>query len=133
MLVAVDDGLVVTADPRLIERVLDNLVSNAAKHTPESAHVTVSAAPLNGTGHARVALSDNGPGIAPADLDHLGERFYRGSDVVARRTRGVGLGLAFARQVVELHGEQLEIESELGRGSTFAFCLPLTGENGDVH
>jgi len=133
VLVAVDDGLVVTADPRLIERVLDNLVSNAAKHTPESAHVTVSAAPLNGTGHARVALSDNGPGIAPADLDHLGERFSRGSDVVARRTRGVGLGLAFARQVVELHGEQLEIESELGRGSTFAFCLPLTGENGDVH
>ena len=128
---SVDEGLVVNADPRLIERVIDNLVSNAAKHTPEEAHVTVSAAPLNGTGHARVAVSDDGPGIARGDLDHLGERFYRGSDVVARRTRGAGLGLAFARQVVELHGETLEIESELGRGSTFAFRLPLAGENRD--
>jgi signal transduction histidine kinase len=129
VLVAADDGLIVLADPSLIERVLDNLVSNAAKHTPDDAHVTVSAAPMNGTGRARVAVTDNGPGIAPGDLDHLGERFYRGSDVVARRTRGAGLGIAFARQVVELHGEQLEIESELGRGSTFAFELPLVGEN----
>jgi signal transduction histidine kinase len=127
--VSVDDGLFVMADPRLIERVLENLVSNAAKHTPEDAHVIVSAAPLNGSGEARVAVSDNGPGIPLADLEHLGERFYRGSDVVARRTRGAGLGLAFARQVVELHGEKLEIESEPGRGSTFAFRLPLTGEN----
>ncbi|TMK88930.1 MAG: GAF domain-containing protein [Actinobacteria bacterium] len=127
--VTVEDGLFVFADPRLIERVLDNLVSNAAKHTPDTAHVVVSASTLDGTGQARVAVSDDGPGIAPADLDHLGERFYRGSDVVARRTRGAGLGLAFARQVVELHGEELEIESELGRGSTFAFRLPLVGEN----
>jgi signal transduction histidine kinase len=131
VLVVADDGLVVLADPRLIERVIDNLVSNAAKHTPDDARVTVSASPLNGTDHARVAVNDNGPGIPPADLDHLGERFYRGSDVVARRTRGAGLGLAFARQVVELHGERLEIESELGQGSTFAFQLPLVGENGD--
>jgi len=130
--VTVQDGLIVLADPGLIERVLDNLVSNAAKHTPETAHVTVSASTLDGTGQARVAVSDNGPGIAQADLDHLGERFYRGSDVVARRTRGAGLGLAFARQVVELHGEELEIESELGRGSTFSFRLPLAGEN-DQH
>jgi signal transduction histidine kinase len=126
---AIDDGLIVRADPRLIERVIDNLVSNAAKHTPEKAEVSVSASTLDGTGHARVAVSDNGPGIAPGDLDHLGERFYRGSDVVARRTRGAGLGLAFARQVVELHGEELEIQSEVGRGSTFAFRLPLVGEN----
>jgi len=127
--VSVEEDLWVLADPRLIERVLDNLVSNATKHTPDTAHITISAATLNGTGHARVAVSDDGPGIAPGDLDHLGERFYRGSDVVARRTRGAGLGLAFARQVVELHGEQLEIDSELGRGSTFSFRLPLVGEN----
>jgi signal transduction histidine kinase len=125
---AIEDGLVVNADPRLIERVIDNLVSNAAKHTPEQAEVTVSAAALESNAHARVAVSDNGPGISSADLEHLGERFYRGSDVVARRSRGAGLGLAFARQVVELHGEELEIESELGRGSTFAFRLPLADE-----
>ncbi|MBV9041352.1 MAG: GAF domain-containing protein [Acidimicrobiia bacterium] len=129
VVVATDEGLYVTADPRLIERVLDNLLSNAAKHTLDDARVTVRASPLDGTGEARVSVSDDGPGIAPADLEHLGERFYRGSDVVARRTRGAGLGLAFARQVVELHGERLEIESEPGRGSTFAFNLPLVGEN----
>ena len=127
---AVEENLYVTADPRLIERVLDNLVSNAAKHTLEDARVTVRASALDGTGEARVSVSDDGPGIAPAVLEHLGERFYRGSDVVARRTRGAGLGLAFARQVVELHGERLDIESEPGRGSTFAFNLPLVGENG---
>jgi signal transduction histidine kinase len=121
---AVDNGLVVRADPRLIERVIDNLVSNAAKHTPDSAHVTVSAAAEDGV--ARVAVSDDGPGISPADLEHLGERFFRGGDVVARRTRGAGLGLAFARQVVELHGQKLEIASEPGRGSTFAFRVPLS-------
>jgi signal transduction histidine kinase len=127
---SIEEGLFVLADPRLIERVIDNLVSNAAKHTPDDAHVTVSASRLDGTGHAQVAVSDDGPGISPDDLDHLGERFYRGSEVVARRTRGAGLGLAFARQVVELHGEQLEVETEVGRGSTFAFKLPLVGEDG---
>jgi signal transduction histidine kinase len=119
----VAEDLVVRADPLLIERVVDNLVSNAAKHTPDTAHVIVSAAAQDGV--ARVAVSDDGPGIAPADLEHLGERFYRGSNVVARRTRGTGLGLAFARQVVELHGQQLDIASEPGRGSTFAFTLPI--------
>ena len=123
---AVDDGLLVRADPRLIERVIDNLVSNAAKHTPDSAHVTISAASEDGS--ACVAVSDDGPGIAPGDLEHLGERFFRGSDVVARRTRGAGLGLAFARQVVELHGQKLEIASELGQGSTFAFRVPLSAD-----
>ena len=128
--VVVQDGLYVTADPRLIERVLDNLLSNAAKHTLDDARITVEASAVNGTGEARVAVSDDGPGIAPADLEHLGERFYRGSNVAARRTRGAGLGLAFAQQVVGLHGERLDIESEPGRGSTFAFNLPLVGENG---
>ena len=118
----------VHADPQLIERVVENLVSNAAKHTPDDAHVTVSASTFDGAGQARVAVSDDGPGIAPADLDHLGEYFYRGSDEMARRTRGSGLGIALARQLVELHGEQLEIASELGRGSTFAFKLPLVGK-----
>src|SRR5438270_7235626 len=76
---SVEDGLVVNADPRLIERVIDNLVSNAAKHTPDHAHVTVSAAAVDSTGQARVAVSDDGPGIARGDLGHIGERFYRAS------------------------------------------------------
>jgi signal transduction histidine kinase len=121
--VAVDDDLTVEADPRLIERVIDNLVSNAAKHTDDDAVVAVRAR-ANGS-DARVSVSDDGPGIDAADLQHLGQRFYRGSEVVARRTRGAGLGLAFAREVMELHGRTLEIDSTLGKGSTFSFTLPL--------
>ena len=121
--VSVADGLAVVGDPRLIERVVDNLVSNAAKHTPEQAVVEVRAR-ANGT-EARVSVADDGPGIDAGDLEHIGERFYRGSDVVARRTRGAGLGLAFAREVMELHGRALDIESAAGKGSTFSFSLPL--------
>jgi len=130
--VMADVGLFVMADPRLIERVIENLVSNAAKHTPDTAHVTISASTLDGTGHARVAVSDDGPGIGSADLDHLGERFYRGSAALSRRISGTGLGLALARELVELHGQHLEIDSELGRGSTFAFKLPLVGRMGET-
>jgi len=130
--VMADVGLFVMADPRLIERVIENLVSNAAKHTPDTAHVTISASTLDGTGHARVAVSDDGPGIGSADLDHLGERFYRGSAALSRRISGTGLGLALARELVELHGQHLEIDSELGRGSTFAFELPLVGRMGET-
>ena len=89
--------------------------------------MTVSAAAVDGD--ARVAVADDGPGIPSADLKHLGERFFRGGDRGARGERGSGLGLAFAREVLELHGEELEIESEVGQGSTFAFRLPLVEEN----
>jgi signal transduction histidine kinase len=123
--VAVADGLIVQGDPHLIERVVENLVSNAAKHTPEGSHVRVSACPEGA--YARVAVADDGPGIPPEERKHLGERFYRGSEVTARRTRGAGLGLAFAREVMELHGRTLDIESTVGTGSTFAFLLPLAG------
>lgn len=121
--VDVDNGLLVEGDPRLIERVMDNLVSNAAKHTPEQAVVVVRAG-ANGT-DARVSVADDGPGIPAVDLQHIGERFFRGNEVVARRTRGAGLGLAFAREVMELHGRALDIESVVGQGSTFSFTLPL--------
>jgi signal transduction histidine kinase len=120
---AIDDGVHVDGDPRLIERVVDNLVSNAAKHTPETSAVVISTC-ANGS-EAVVTVSDDGPGIAASDLEHLGERFFRGSEVVARRTRGAGLGLAFAREVMELHGRTLDIESRAGGGSTFSFSLPL--------
>jgi signal transduction histidine kinase len=121
--VDVERGLVVAGDERLIERVLDNLLSNAAKYTSDRAQVKVSAATVDGD--ALVAVADDGPGIDAGDLKHLGERFFRGGDRQARAARGSGLGLAFAREVLELHGRSLDVESQPGRGSTFAFRLPL--------
>ena len=114
----------VLADPVLLDRVVENLLSNAVKHTPHGTKVTLSAAQANG--QATISVSDNGPGIPPWELPHLGDRFFRGGDAATRQTRGTGLGLAFVREILELHGSELEIESEPGRGSTFSFRLPVS-------
>jgi signal transduction histidine kinase len=113
--------LVVEGDPGLLERILDNLLANAAKHTPPGTHVRLSAKAEDGT--VIVAVEDDGPGISREDVPHLGERFYRGGDRNSRPTKGLGLGLALVREALELHGSALEIESTPGAGSRFAFRL----------
>jgi two-component system sensor histidine kinase BaeS len=74
-------------------------------------------------GGTRVSVSDTGSGIAPEDLPHVFERFYRADRSRDRSTGGAGLGLAIARQIAELHGSRLEVESSPGRGSRFHFLL----------
>ncbi|MCU1461595.1 MAG: Osmosensitive channel histidine kinase KdpD [Acidimicrobiales bacterium] len=110
----------VLGDQRLLERVVDNLLANAAKHTPDSAHVVV--AVRTTADDAIVSVVDDGPGIAAADLAHLGERFFRGGDAHTRNTRGTGLGLAFGREVMALHGRPLDISSVPGR-TEFSFRM----------
>lgn len=122
LVAAVSDGLVVEADVRLLDRVVENLLSNAAKYTPEGTRIEVVARDVGG--EIEVSVSDDGPGIRPEDLAHLGERFYRGGDSDRRSTRGTGLGLAFCVEVLELHGTKLEVASEVGAGSRFTFRLP---------
>ena len=73
---------------------------------------------------AEVSVSDDGPGVSEDDAEHLGERFFRGGDLNTR-TKGIGLGLALVREILELHGSELEIDTRLGSGSRFAFRLPL--------
>lgn len=119
-----DDRLVVEADPALLERVVESLLSNAAKHTPEGTHIRLSARAEDGC--ALVAVSDDGPGVPEEEAAHLGERFFRGGDL-NDRTKGLGLGLAFSREILELHGSALEVYTQVGAGSTFAFRLPLAG------
>jgi signal transduction histidine kinase len=121
--VDVPDALRVEADPTLLERVMENLLSNAVKYTPPGTEITfgANAAP---DGTAEVAVTDRGPGIPPADLRYLGDRFFRGGDVNTRKTRGTGLGLALVREILRLHGTALHVESEVGRGSRFSFRLP---------
>jgi signal transduction histidine kinase len=126
--VLAEELLPVEADQGLIERVIENLLSNAAKHTPVGTHVLISARSDDGT--AVVAVQDNGPGIPEEEVFHLGERFFRGGDLTAR-TKGLGLGLALAGEILELHGSALEIETQVGIGSTFAFRLPIVGVGED--
>lgn len=116
----IGDGLPpVLMDRRRIAQVLENLISNALRFTPEGGRVTVRAARHGATGVV-CSVADTGVGIAPDELPHLFERFWQ-----ARRYRrgGAGLGLAIARGVVEAHGSALEVRSEPGRGSVFSFAL----------
>jgi signal transduction histidine kinase len=111
----------VNIDPERIGQVLDNLVSNALRYTPEGGRITLSARKEP----AGIALSveDNGTGIALDVLPHVFERFYRGDP--ARQGDESGLGLAIARSIVELHGGKLTAHSEgIGKGSTFTIHLP---------
>jgi signal transduction histidine kinase/DNA-binding response OmpR family regulator len=112
----------VYADPEQLEKAVTNLLSNALKFTPESGTVRVEVAAEDGM--ARVAVRDSGPGIPATDLPHVFDRFYQvgGS---AQTQLGTGIGLALAKEVVDLHGGTLTVASEEGFGSTFTFTLPL--------
>ncbi|HVL80377.1 MAG TPA: ATP-binding protein [Actinomycetota bacterium] len=122
--VDVPSEVVVVADPVLFERVMENLLANAVKHTPPGTAVALSAR-CNGS-RALISVADDGPGIPRADLTHLGERFFRGGEHTTRTTRGTGLGLAIVREVLRLHDSALEISSAEGEGSSFSFRLPLS-------
>jgi signal transduction histidine kinase len=114
----------VRADLSLIERVLDNLIGNALKHTPVGGSVDVR---LRGTDRGvELSVVDTGAGIAAADVPHIFDRYYRGraaSGQPSGDARGTGLGLAIARRILELHGRGIEVESD-ATGSTFRFTLP---------
>jgi RNA polymerase sigma factor (sigma-70 family) len=125
LVVGVDEGLIVEADPVLLERIVENLLSNAAKHTPAGSRIELTA--RRDGDQAVVQVSDDGPGIPADELKHLGERFFRGGDPNTRNTRGTGLGLALVREILALHDGRLEVESTVGVGSRFTFRLPLAG------
>ena len=111
----------VTADRDRIKQVLLNLLTNAAKFSPEDQHVLVEVDP--GPADVRVSVSDRGPGIAPEEHDLLFRRFSRISTTVGRAP-GSGFGLYVSRTIVELHGGKMWVESKPGDGATFLFTLP---------
>jgi signal transduction histidine kinase len=118
-----DEPVLVEIDPQRIQQVLLNILSNAERYTPEDGQITLSAVNFNTEVH--ISVTDSGPGIAPEDLPYVFERFWRGDRSRSRATGGTGLGLAIAKQFVEAHGGRIWAESTLGKGSTFAFSLPI--------
>jgi heavy metal sensor kinase len=105
------------ADSYLLHRLLLNLLDNALRHTPKDGTVTLTALPQG------FSVSDTGEGVSPEHLAHLGERFYRVDSARARTGGGTGLGLAISRAIAEAHGGKLEIQSEVGRGTTVRVTL----------
>lgn len=123
-----DGPLPTEADADRLKQVLLNLTANAVAFTPETGHIALRASRLGD--RARLTVTDDGAGIAPEDLPHLFERFYRGDKSRARRadgSAGSGLGLAIAQAIVEAHDGTIAVRSALGQGTTFTVELPIVG------
>jgi signal transduction histidine kinase len=122
-----NDFPVILADETRIRQVLINLISNAIKYAPDGE--------IRITGQVRrdiviICVSDEGPGIAPEDIPHVFDRFYRATEA-AKHTKGAGLGLFLTKAIIEAHGGNIWIDPEAGKGARFCFSLPR-GEEGSV-
>jgi len=113
----------VYADPARLAQILTNLLSNAYKYTPEGGRIRVRAWLQNGYVHC--AVSDSGVGISPEDQARLFTKFFRSEDPAVREMPGTGLGLCIVKSLVELQGGEIKVESQLGRGTTFTFTVPV--------
>jgi signal transduction histidine kinase len=122
------DQLKVRADIALIERVLENLIENAMRHTPAGGVLRVEAA--NAGPRAQVDVVDTGCGIPESELPHVFDRYYRIDRGEATDAGSTGLGLAITRRIVALHGGEIRVDSRLGEGTRFRFDLPLDAGEG---
>jgi len=118
-----DHPLMVEADANRLARVIDNLVSNAIKYTPQGGEVVVDLSLVGES--ASLEVRDNGLGIPAEALNRLFEPFYRVNTVEHRAVEGTGLGLSIVKRIVEAHGGTVQVESQLGQGSIFRVILPL--------
>jgi signal transduction histidine kinase len=126
--VAGEPGIFANADARRVRQIIQNLVGNAIKFTQ---HGEVTVTVLSEGSRARVSVRDTGPGISPAERAMIFEEYRQAGDEHTMR-RGTGLGLAITRRLVLMHGGMIQVQSELGRGSTFDVTLPLWFDNPNV-
>jgi signal transduction histidine kinase len=113
------------ANPIRLRQVLDNVVGNAIKYSSANGDVHVS---IQTEGDQIILqVTDDGPGIPPADQPHIFDKFYRGSNITSN-TEGSGLGLAIVKTIVESHQGRIWVESAVGKGSSFFIVLPLLAE-----
>ena len=118
-----DDLPVVNADQARLVQILINLLSNANKYTPDKGKINVRAWANKDFVHC--AVSDTGVGMSPADLEQLFTKFFRSEDPAVREMPGTGLGMCIVKSLIELQGGEIEVESKVGKGTTFTFTVPL--------
>ncbi|UEG51703.1 PAS domain-containing protein [Mucilaginibacter daejeonensis] len=117
--------LEIQADEHRVDQVVTNFLTNAMKYAPDSPRIDVSIA--RNDNWVKIAVTDHGPGIPPDKLGRLFERYYR-VDQNLQTVSGLGLGLYICKEIIEKHGGEIGVTSELGKGSTFYFTLPLHSE-----
>jgi PAS domain S-box-containing protein len=122
----------IRADQNRITQVVTNLVDNAFQYTPEDGKITITVEVDDADEYVVVRVADTGIGVAPEDLPRVFERFYRGEDPLVMETPGTGLGLAIVKEMVEMHGGTIDVTSELGKGTTFWFTLPVQREEDEA-
>jgi signal transduction histidine kinase len=109
-------------DAVLIQEVILNLIENAVKYTPNDGHIEIKTQEVEDK--VIFTVKDSGPGIPPADRKHLFEKFFRGQ-AQKSQIKGTGLGLYLVKYFIELHGGEVFLESEVGKGTRVGFTLPL--------
>ena len=117
------DLFFVQGDIGLVERVLENMIGNALRHTPKGGTISVILSPADD--YLTVQVLDTGAGILDEVLPHIFDRFYKTSNPTSLLSSFSGLGLAIAKRIVDLHGSDIEVESELNSGTCFTFKLPV--------
>jgi signal transduction histidine kinase len=118
-----DPNLTIWADRDKVIQVITNLVGNAVKFTPAAGTIKVEVE-HDDAGWVQVSVADTGPGIAPEVGDRIFEEFYQSSQTNGEKSKGVGLGLAISKKLVEMHGGQIGVRTMVGKGSTFFFTMP---------
>jgi signal transduction histidine kinase len=114
----------VMCDPALLSQCIQNLISNALKYSDTGKWVGISATLNQATNEVEISVMDRGIGIAPDDLPHIFEPFYRSQSVVLAQVRGTGIGLAVGKNIAEVFHGRLTVKSSLGKGSTFTLHIP---------
>lgn len=126
----------VLADPNRLQQIIVNLLENACKYTPPGGHIAVhaelrheGAAGTPSGDYVLISVEDSGVGIPPEELPRIFERFYHSPNPLVAEAGGAGLGLSITKALVEAHGGQISVESEVGKGSTFTVALPAAPSN----
>lgn len=120
-----DNYPIIKTDPKLIRQVLDNLILNAIKYSCKSSTITVSLQASLDNKELKISVKDQGMGIDKEDISKIFNRFYRSNKEEVQKIKGSGLGLAICKELITLLNGNLEVESEVNKGSKFSFTLPI--------